>query len=67
MPPSDLASIFDRFRRGSSPSYDGSGLGLAIARALVHANGGTIGVESEVGKGTRFHFTLPVDGGCGDA
>jgi signal transduction histidine kinase len=61
MPPSDLASIFDRFRRGSSPSYDGSGLGLAIARALVHANGGTIGVESEVGKGTRFHFTLPVD------
>jgi signal transduction histidine kinase len=62
MPASELASIFDRFRRGSSPSYDGSGLGLAIARALVDANGGTIGVESEVGKGTRFHFTLPVDG-----
>lgn len=60
IPAEELAGIFDRFRRGSSAGYDGSGLGLAIARALVEANGGTLGVESEVGQGTRFHFTVPL-------
>jgi signal transduction histidine kinase/HAMP domain-containing protein len=63
IPEAELQTIFERFRRGTSARYDGSGLGLAIARGLVEANGGTIGVESEVGKGTRFHFTLPVHGG----
>jgi signal transduction histidine kinase len=60
------AHVFDRFWRGD-PSRNrtegGSGLGLAICRALVLAHGGQIRVESAPGKGTAFHFTLPVRSG----
>jgi PAS domain S-box-containing protein len=54
--------IFERFRQGSellSRPYEGSGLGLAISKAYVEILGGTIWVESEVGKGSCFYFTLP--------
>jgi signal transduction histidine kinase len=56
-----LPKIFDKFYRvepGSGP-VAGSGLGLAIAKGLVELHGGTIGVESALGKGTTFYFTLP--------
>ena len=59
--PEDLPHVFDRFYRGGkSRSRDSSGLGLAIAKQLVEAHGGRVGVESAIGKGTRFWFTLPV-------
>jgi signal transduction histidine kinase len=60
--PGDLPHIFEPFYRGEkSRARDGSGagLGLAIARGIVEAHGGTIRVESEIGTGSRFVFTLP--------
>ena len=59
--PGDLERVFDEFRRVSenSRSVQGMGLGLAITRRLVELLEGTIRVESELGKGTRFEVTLP--------
>jgi len=63
IPHEDLPMIFERFYRGEksrSRASGGAGLGLAIARGIVTAHGGEIGVASQPGKGTTFHFTLPV-------
>ena len=59
----DLPHVFERFWRAdrSRSSYSGgSGIGLAIARRLVELQGGEIRVESELGKGSRFIFNLPL-------
>lgn len=59
---SDQAFIFDEFRQVDSSStraYGGTGMGLAITRRFVEAMNGSIWVESELGKGSTFIFTLP--------
>ncbi len=62
IPRESLERIFGRFEQADASTtspYGGSGLGLAIARQLVERMGGRMWAESEVGRGSRFHFTLP--------
>ncbi len=62
IPPDDLPNVFERFYRvdkSRTRSTGGSGLGLTIARRLVEAHGGTIGAQSEPGKGSCFKFIVP--------
>ena len=58
-----LARIFERYFRipGAAADKTGTGLGLAIAKDFIEAQGGTIGVESEAGEGSRFYFSLNVN------
>jgi PAS domain S-box-containing protein len=66
----DIGKLFKNFEQvksGASRPYEGAGLGLALARKIVELQGGTIGVESQIDKGSSFSVVLPlvVDRGAG--
>jgi Na+/proline symporter/nitrogen-specific signal transduction histidine kinase len=64
IPPGDHETIFERFKRLGDPLDErpkGSGLGLAISRRIVEHFGGRLWVESDLGKGATFSFTLPLE------
>ena len=63
IPPDEISHVFERFRRvrsGAAQSIPGTGLGLTIVKQIVEMHAGKIWVESAVGHGSAFHFTLPL-------
>jgi signal transduction histidine kinase len=58
IPPEQLSKLFGQFWQGNPADRRGIGLGLTIAKGIVDAHGGRIWVESRVGEGTTFYFTL---------
>ena len=64
IPAADLQVVFNKFVRGTSSDgrgTKGTGIGLAMVRHIVEAHGGEVGVESEVGRGSTFTISLPVE------
>ena len=54
-----IFTSFEQVHKGDTRKYGGTGLGLSISRSLVRMHGGELWVESELGAGATFKFTLP--------
>ena len=66
----DISRVFEEFERADNSAtrrHGGAGLGLSISARIVAALGGEIGAESELGKGSRFRFTVPLEADASDA
>lgn len=64
IPREEIPRLFKPFERGAAKKTAGeksTGLGLVIARKIVEAHGGTVSIESELGKGSTFSFTVPIN------
>ena len=59
IPAEDLPHMFDRYWRGRNAVYKGTGLGLPISYGIVKAHGGRMWIESTVGAGSTFYFSIP--------
>lgn len=62
VPAEDVPHLFERFYRGrqvSQSNIPGTGLGLAIVKEIIEAHGGTVEVDSQLGKGSTFRLWLP--------
>lgn len=60
--PADIPHLFEPHWQAKSTAHLGAGLGLAISKGIVDAHGGRVWVESTLGKGSSFHFTVPLAG-----
>jgi signal transduction histidine kinase len=60
IPEEKTERLFKEFSRLHSSKYEGHGLGLSIVKSVIDKLGGTVGVEPNEGRGSRFYFTLPV-------
>jgi len=58
--PEDQSRLFQDFEQVSGGCHQGTGLGLSLTRRLVALHGGRVGIESALGEGSRFWFTLPI-------
>ncbi|MBC7978985.1 MAG: response regulator [Armatimonadetes bacterium] len=64
IPPENLERIFDRFWQvdtSSTRKFQGSGIGLALVHSVTQSLGGTVGVTSQIGRGTTFNIYLPIE------
>lgn len=60
IPPEDLPRLFDRFWQGTQARRADAGLGLSIVKGIAEAHGGAVTVRSEIGRGSTFEVTLPL-------
>ena len=66
IPRKQMERLFDRFWQAETSHAAGAGLGLVIVKGIVEQHGGSITVESEPGRGSAFHFTVPAAGAQAD-